>query len=123
MAKITRNKPTAAQAEAIAAFGAAAETPAPAAPQQVAPRTPAAPQPGGKKVPRPKVTYYVTENQSGRIRAAYFAGRDKYGWRNMTDMLVDFTMQNVVRLEAELNGGEEFEPRPAGTGPVGRPVE
>ena len=56
-------------------------------------------------------------------RAAFFAGRDKYRWRTMTDMQLHGVMGLVESLEREFNDGEHFEPMPPGTGPVGRPLE
>ena len=104
---------------------------APAAPAaEVAPRRPAAriaPSTSGGGEPgkptRTKMNYYASTNQDGRIRAAFYAGRDRYGWRNMTDMQLQGVMGLVEELEKQLNGGEEFEPMPPGTGPVGRPLE
>lgn len=78
---------------------------------------------GAKKAARTKMNYYADTDQDGRIRAAYYAGRDKYGWRNMTDMQLHGVMGLVESLERELNGGEHFEPMPPGTGPVGRPLD
>lgn len=83
-------------------------------------------QNGGEAAPKPKRTkmnYYASTDQDGRIRAAYYAGRDRYGWRSMTDMQLAAVMDRVVELEREFNGGQEFEPMPPGTGPVGRPLE
>ncbi|CAN7550595.1 MULTISPECIES: hypothetical protein [Micrococcales] len=107
------------------AVPAAQPTPAPAA---VAPAAPA-PTPtkaGGvaaKKPTRTKMNYYADSDQDGRIRAAFYAGRDKYRWRNMTDMQLHGVMGLVESLEREFNDGEHFEPMPPGTGPVGRPLE
>ena len=66
------------------AVPAAQPTPTPAA-EAPAASTPSGGE-GASKLTRPKMTYYADSDQSGRIRAAYFAGRDKYRWRNMTDM-------------------------------------
>ncbi len=99
-----------------------AQTPAPA---PVAP-TPAVKPRGGagaKKATRTKMNYYADSDQDGRIRAAFYAGRDKYRWRNMTDMQLHGVMGLVESLEREFNDGEHFEPMPPGTGPVGRPLE
>jgi hypothetical protein len=73
--------------------------------------------------PRPKMNYYADSDQAGRIRAAFFAGRDKYRWRTMTDMQLHGVMGLVESLEREFNDGEHFDPMPPGTGPVGRPLE
>ncbi|WP_298807052.1 hypothetical protein [uncultured Pseudokineococcus sp.] len=78
---------------------------------------------GSKKATRTKMNYYADTDQDGRIRPAHYAGGDKYGWRNMTDMQLHGVMGLVESLERELNGGEHFEPMPPGTGPVGRPLE
>lgn len=78
---------------------------------------------GAKKATRTKMNYYADTDQDGRIRAAYFAGRDKYRWRNMTEMQLHGVMGLVESLEREFNHGEHFDPMPPGTGPVGRPLE
>lgn len=98
---------------------------------QPAPPAPAAPastptKAGGgasKKATRVKMNYYADSDQDGRVRAAFYAGRDKYRWRNMTDMQLHGVMSLVESLEHEFNGGQHFEPMPPGTGPVGRPLE
>lgn len=78
---------------------------------------------GAKKATRTKMNYYADSDQDGRIRAAFFAGRDKYRWRNMTEMQLHGVMGLVESLEREFNDGEHFDPMPPGTGPVGRPLE
>lgn len=101
-----------------------AQPPAPAAVAPAAPAAPATPSGGaGAKPRRTKMNYYADSDQDGRIRAAFYAGRDKYRWRNMTDMQLHGVMGLVESLEREFNGGEHFEPMPPGTGPVGRPLE
>ena len=101
--------------------------PAQPAPAAVAPAVPAAATPSGgagpKKPTRTKMNYYADSDQDGRIRAAFYAGRDKYRWRNMTDMQLHGVMGLVESLEREFNDGEHFDPMPPGTGPVGRPLE
>lgn len=77
---------------------------------------------GAKKATRSKMNYYADASQDGRIRAAYYAGRDKYGWRNMTEMQLHGVMGLVESLERDFNNGEHFTPMPPGTGPVGRPL-
>lgn len=107
------------------AVPAAQPTPTPAAVAPAAP-APAPTQAGGvaaKMPPRPKMNYYADSDQAGRIRAAFFAGRDKYRWRTMTDMQLHGVMGLVESLEREFNDGEHFDPMPPGTGPVGRPLE
>lgn len=101
----------------------------PAAPAAAAPaaapvtRAPRAPKPAGGEPKNPKMNYYVEDtDQAGRIRAAYFAGRDRYGWRNMTDFQLDTMLQRVAELEREFNGGEPFTPAGAGTVSAGRPM-
>ena len=103
------------------AVPAAQPTPTPAA-EAPAASTPSGGE-GASKLTRPKMTYYADSDQSGRIRAAYFAGRDKYRWRNMIDMQLHGVMGLVEDLEREFNGGKHFELMPPGTGPVGRPLE
>lgn len=101
-----------------------AQPPAPAAVAPAAPTRAATPSGGvGAKPRRTKMNYYADSDQDGRIRAAFYAGRDKYRWRNMTDMQLHGVMGLVESLEREFNGGEHFEPMPPGTGPVGRPLE
>ena len=107
------------------AVPAAQPTPTPAAVAPAAP-APAPTQAGGvaaKMPPRAKMNYYADSDQAGRIRAAFFAGRDKYRWRTMTDMQLHGVMGLVESLEREFNDGEHFDPMPPGTGPVGRPLE
>lgn len=70
-----------------------------------------------------KMNYYADEDQQGRIRAAFYAGRDAYGWRSLTDMQLEAVMQRVEALEQQLNNGQPFDPVPAGSLPVGRPLE
>jgi len=119
-----------AKADLSAMIGAVQES-EPAAPAPVAAPAPAAPpaaapaaQTGSKRKTKPKITYYVEDEETeGRTRAAFYAGRDKYHWRNMSEMLASFALPNIERLEAEFNGGAKFEPRSPGTGPVGRPLE
>lgn len=99
-----------------------AQPPVPAVPAApVAAGTPSGGAGGKRK--RTKMNYYADSDQDGRIRAAFYAGRDKYRWRNMTDMQLHGVMGLVESLEREFNGGEHFEPMPPGTGPVGRPLE
>lgn len=102
-------------------------TPAPASAAPIQPAAPAAravaPVRASSKTGRTKMNYYADTDQDGRIRAAYFAGRDKYGWRTLTDMQLHGVMTLVEDLEGEFNGGEHFEPMPPGTAPVGRPLE
>lgn len=78
--------------------------------------------PKARRAARSKMTYYASEEDSGRIRAAYYAARDEHGWRNLTDMQLEAIMRQVEAIEARHNNGQPFEPLPAGTGPVGRPL-
>jgi len=75
------------------------------------------------KPKRTKMNYYADSDQDGRIRAAFYASRDKYRWRTMTDMQLHGVMSLVESLEREFNDGDHFDPMPPGTGPVGRPLE
>lgn len=103
-----------------------AAPPAQPTPAAVAPAAPTPTQSGGvaaNKPTRTKMNYYADSDQDGRIRAAFYAGRDKYRWRNMTEMQLHGVMGLVESLEREFNDGEHFEPMPPGTGPVGRPLE
>ncbi|NLC98793.1 MAG: hypothetical protein GX678_06930 [Actinomycetales bacterium] len=103
-------------------------TPEPAAeaPAVQAPAAPVAPRPRpkaqGSKGSR-KMNYYADEDQQGRIRAAYYAGRDTYGWQTLTDMQNQIIMQHVEQLEREFNGGAPFEPVHPGSISRGRPLE
>ncbi|PRI12520.1 hypothetical protein B4915_00990 [Leucobacter massiliensis] len=69
------------------------------------------------------MNYYADEDQQGRIRAAYYAGRDTYGWQTLTDMQNQIIMQHVEQLEREFNGGVPFEPVHPGSISRGRPLE
>lgn len=126
MAIVRNKKATPEQAAAIAAFGASAESrpeQAPAAAPAVEPAARRAAPPAARKQGNAKMNYYADADQQGRIRAAFYAGRDKYGWRTMTDMQLAWAMANVEALEAEFNGGEPFDPVPPGAIPAGRPIE
>lgn len=101
-----------------------AATVAPSAPPAAAPTTRApqsAAKPGGEKK-NPKMNYYVDQDDAGRIRAAFLAGRDRYGWRNLTEFQLDTMMQRVAQLEAEFNDGQPFSPAGAGSVSAGRPM-
>ncbi|WP_424468097.1 ParB family protein [Pseudoclavibacter helvolus] len=105
-----------------------ASTPAPPTATTARASTPPAPRVAASgerpKKRRQQESYYTQEeDQDGRIRAAFFAGRDTYGWRNMSDMQLETMMNRVEALEDEFNGGRPFEGMPPGTGPVGKPLE
>lgn len=69
-----------------------------------------------------KMSYYAPVDFGDRLRAFYYAARDDRGWSNTTDMHLDIMGAALEAAEARYNAGEPFEPRPAGTGPVGRPL-
>ncbi|MGO1627601.1 MAG: hypothetical protein ACTHX2_02195 [Microbacterium sp.] len=96
----------------------AAEAPAVQAPAAPRTRPQAKPSKGSRKM-----NYYADEDQQGRIRAAYYAGRDTYGWQTLTDMQNQIIMQRVEELEREFNGGAPFEPVHPGSISRGRPLE
>lgn len=75
------------------------------------------------EVPKKKVAYYAADEENGRIRAAFLAGRDKYGWRSFTDFQLETMLDRVALLEAEFNGGRPFEGVPPKAGPLGRPLD
>lgn len=104
--------------------------------QVVPPETPPAPTPAvveaqpvvnpaaSKKAERTgRLNYYVDKDEQGRIRAAYYAGRDKHGWRSFSDMQREAVMRLVEQLEHDVNGGRPFEGLSAGSIPAGRPLE
>lgn len=99
--------------------------PAPApAPVEAQPVAPAAATAAAKKAERTgRLNYYVDKDEQGRIRAAYYAGRDKYGWRSFSDMQREAVMRLVEQLERDVNGGRQFEGLSAGSIPAGRPLE
>lgn len=72
--------------------------------------------------PKRKVSYYADDDENGRIRAAFMAGRDRYGWRSFTDFQLVTILDRVERLEQELNGGRPFEGVPPKGGQLGRPM-
>lgn len=81
-----------------------------------------APQRSGEKYPR--LNYYVPDVETaGRIRAAFIAGRTRYGWRTFSDMQAAAVLAVVEQLEREINDGQPFEPTAAGAVPPGRSVE
>lgn len=69
-----------------------------------------------------KMSYYAPVDFGDRLRAFYYAARDDRGWSNTTDMHLDIMGAALEAAEARYNAGDPFEPRPAGTGPVGRPL-
>jgi hypothetical protein len=115
----------------------AAEAPAPAPEVVTAPaaavRAPAAPRAGkssgggaastsGQKYPR--LNYYVEDAaESGRIRAAFLAGRALHGWRTFSEMQRAGVLALVAQLENELNGGRPFEPTEPGVIPTGPGIQ
>ncbi len=72
--------------------------------------------------PKRKVSYYADDDENGRIRAAFMAGRDRYGWRSFTDFQLATILDRVEQLEQELNGGRPFEGVPPKGGQLGRPM-
>lgn len=72
---------------------------------------------------RTKTAYYATREENERIRAAFMAGRDKYGWRSFTEFQLRTMLERVVELERELNDGEPFDGVPAGEAQRGRPLD
>ena len=102
---------------------------APAAPQAAAPAEVAATRPTpkaatapGSKEPRLKVAYYGTKSENERIRAAFIAGRTRYGWRSFSEFQLETMLDRVTQLEAEFNGGRAFDGIPAGEATRGRPI-
>lgn len=109
-----------------------APAPAAARPEPTAQPPQAARPPRGAVVPaetgesaaaKKKLSYYGTTEDDGRIRAAFLAGRDRYGWRSFTDFQLSTILERVEQLEAELNGGQPFAPVPPKAGPLGRPLD
>lgn len=78
---------------------------------------------GESAAAKKKLSYYATTEDDGRIRAAFLAGRDRYGWRSFTDFQLSTILERVEQLEAELNGGAPFAPVPPKAGPLGRPLD
>lgn len=103
-----------AQAEAETEAEAPVQAPAPVA----------APEPvkSAAGAPKRKVSYYADDDENGRIRAAFMAGRDRYGWRSFTDFQLATILDRVEQLEQELNGGRPFEGIPPKGGQLGRPM-
>lgn len=84
---------------------------------------PAPTETGESAAAKKKLSYYGTAADDGRIRAAFLAGRDRYGWRSFTDFQLSTILERVEQLEAELNGGQPFAPVPPKAGPLGRPLD
>lgn len=96
------------------------------APNQPSAAEPATPEKHVQATPssrRTRVAYYTTVEDDGRIRSAYMAGRDRYGWRTFSDFQLRTILTRVEELEAELNGGEPFEPVPPKGAQLGRPLD
>lgn len=102
----------------------AAARPEPTAQTARPPRNAPAPTDTGESAAaKKKLSYYGTTEDDGRIRAAFLAGRDRYGWRSFTDFQLSTILERVEQLEAELNGGQPFAPVPPKAGPLGRPLD
>lgn len=113
--------------------GSSGITPTPAAPP-AAPSVPA-PEPQREPASAPaqprsaakngsaRMNYYTDTDAAGRIRSAYIAGRNKYGWRSLTEFQESTILERVQQLEAEFNNGEQFPPAAAGSVAPGRPIE
>lgn len=104
------------------------EQPAPesAAPATVAPAAPQRSSAAASSKPgtRRKMGYYAAPEDSDRIRAAFIAARNAgRPWRSLSDFQLEAILEQVVRLEAELNGGKPFEGAPAYSLSPGRPME
>lgn len=111
------NSQAEAEAPAAAVPEREAPTPPPSAPER---RTSAeATQNDG---PKKKLAYYVDDEENGRIRAAFLAGRDKYGWRSFTDFQLSTILDRVAQLEQEFNQGRPFDGVPPKAGQLGRPM-
>ena len=101
---------------------AEAETEAEAPVQAPAPVAAPEPAKSAAGAPKRKVSYYADDDENGRIRAAFMAGRDRYGWRSFTDFQLATILDRVEQLEQELNGGRPFEGVPPKGGQLGRPM-
>ncbi|WP_314430500.1 hypothetical protein [Microbacterium lacticum] len=110
-----------AHAEAEAQAQAEAQEPV-QAPAPVAPVAAPEPVKSAAGAPKRKVSYYADDDENGRIRAAFMAGRDRYGWRSFTDFQLATILDRVEQLEQELNGGRPFEGVPPKGGQLGRPM-
>lgn len=101
---------------------AEAETEAEVPVQAPAPVAASEPVKSAAGAPKRKVSYYADDDENGRIRAAFMAGRDRYGWRSFTDFQLATILDRVEQLEQELNGGRPFEGVPPKGGQLGRPM-
>ncbi|MEF3323280.1 ParB family protein [Dietzia sp. NPDC055340] len=104
------------------------EKPAPesAAPAAAAPAAPKRTVAAASSKPgtRTKMGYYAAPEDSERIRAAFIAARNAgRPYRSLSDFQLEAILDQVVRLEAELNGGRPFEGAPAHSLSPGRPME
>lgn len=73
---------------------------------------------------RTKMGYYAAPEDSERIRAAFIAARNAgRPYRSLSDFQLEAILDQVVQLEAELNGGRPFEGAPAHSLSPGRPME
>ena len=101
---------------------AEAETEAEVPVQAPAPVAASEPVKSAAGAPKRKVSYYADDDENGRIRAAFMAGRDRYGWRSFTDFQLATILDRVEQLEQELTGGRPFEGGPPKGGQLGRPM-
>lgn len=60
-------------------------------------------------------TPYFTEDEAGRVRAAFLAAGHLEGDASVSDFIVRATMREVKRLERKHSHGKKWEPAPAGS--------
>lgn len=71
----------------------------------------------------PKVTFYQSEEETDRMRAAFVHTREQEGERSLSQFIQHAVMLEVWRREQLYNDGAPFEHVPAGVIPRGRPHE
>lgn len=60
-------------------------------------------------------TPYFTEDEAGRVRAAFLAAGPLEGDASVSDFIVRATMREVQRMERKHNQGRQWDPAPAGS--------
>ncbi|MDF9278571.1 hypothetical protein P4U43_12315 [Arthrobacter sp. EH-1B-1] len=65
-------------------------------------------------------TPYFTQEDAGRVRAAFLAAGTGEGYASVSDLIEKAVLKEVRRLQRKYNGGKAWEPVPPGALRTGR---
>ncbi|WP_458117292.1 ParB family protein [Arthrobacter sp. D2-10] len=65
-------------------------------------------------------TPYFTQEDAGRVRAAFLSTGAAEGYASVSDLIEKAVLKEVRRLQRKHNGGKPFEPVPPGALRTGR---